>query len=173
MTFRKHLSIVVGLILVVSVVLGVASINHPIILKWLTGSARLVGTPINATVYLNGHMNKDIKVFHVDKYWNGEPADYYILYFQHVDNSPLKILSLNRREKYAGSPSSTSIRDYDIVGGLLFQSEVGSKFTAMQDDMKGFNFDPLLLITDEQITLNIPPTAKELKCDSIRLVFKN
>ena len=171
MTLRKLLKILVGLLLLFAVAVGLTSISHPIILKWVTGSARLVGRPTNATVYTNGQVNTDIKVFHVEKYWNGEPAEYYILHFPYADNSRLKILSLNRKDNYAGGPSSTNIRDYDIIAGFLFQSDVGSKFTPMQDDMKGFNHDPQLAFTDRQITLTIPPTAKELKCDSLRIVL--
>lgn len=171
MTRHKLLRTVVGLLLIFAVAVGLTSIGHPIILKWLSGSARLIGRPTNAMVYTDGQVNKEIKVFHVDKYWNGEPADYYILYFPYADNSRLQILSLNRKDNYAGEPSSTNVRDYDIVGGLLLQSEVGAKFTPMQDDMKGFNFNPQLGFSDKQITLTIPPTAKELKCDSLRVVL--
>ncbi len=171
MTRRKLFRAVVGLLLIFAVAVGLTSISHPIILKWLSGSARLVGRPTKATVYTDGQVNTDIKVFHVDKYWNGEPADYYILYFPYADNSRLKILSLNRQDNYAGGASSTNKRDYDIIAGNLFQSEVGAKFTPMQDDIKGFNHDPKLAFSEGQITLTIPPTVKELKCDNLRVVL--
>lgn len=93
------------------------------------------------------------------------------MYFPYAENSRLKILSLNKKDNYAGGPSSTNIRDYDIVAGLLFQSEVGAHFTPMQNEMKGFNFDPQLAFTDRLITLKIPPAAKELNCDSLRIVL--
>jgi len=171
MTLRKLLRAVVGLLLIIAVAVGLTSISHPIILKWFSGTARLIGRPINATVYTDGQINKDIKVFHVDKYWNGEPAEYYILYFPYADNSRLQFLILNRRDNYAGGPSSTNKRDYDIIAGLLFQSEVGSKFTPMQYDIKGFNHNPKLAFRERQIILTIPPTAKELNCDSLCVVL--
>ena len=171
MTLRKLLRVTVGLLLIVAVVVGLTATNHPIVLKWLTGSARLVGRPTNAIVYTDGQVNNQIKVYYVDKYWNGEHADYYILYFSYADKSRLQFLGLNRKDNYVGGPSSTNIRDYDIVAGLLFQSEVGAHFTPMQDNIKGFNFNPQLAFTDKQITLNIPVTAKELKCDSLRVVL--
>lgn len=171
MTLRKLSRVIVGLLIIFAVIVGLTSISHPIVLKWLAGSARLVGRPTNAIVYTDGQVNKNIKVYHVDKYWNGEAADYYILYFPYTDNSKLKILSLNRQDNYAGGPSSTNVRDYDNVAGLLFQSEVGARFTPLQNDIKGFNHDPQLAFTDGQITLTVPPTAKELKCDSIRVML--
>lgn len=173
MTLRKLLKFVVGLFLLFAVTLGLTSIKHPIALKWISGSARIVGRPINATVYTDGQINKDIKVFHVAKSWDRQSADYYILYFPQADNSRLRVLCLNRKDNYAGGPSSTNIRDYDIIAGLLFQSEVGSKFSPLQNGIKGFDFDPQISFTDKQITLNIPLAVKELKCDSLRLVFRN
>lgn len=79
MTLRKFLKIVVGLLLLFAIVVGLAVTSHPIILKWLTGSARHIGKPIQATVYTNGLVNHDIKVFHEDKYWgNNQKANNYL-----------------------------------------------------------------------------------------------
>jgi len=170
MTLRKSIKILGGLFLTFVIAVGLTSINHPIVLKWLTGSARIVGRPINATVYTNGQINSDIKVFHVDKYWNGNNADYFILNSSFVpNNKKLKFFSINRKDNYVGRPSSTNLRDYDIIAGLLFQSEVGGKFTPFEDDIKGYNFDTKLTFIEKQITLKIPPSATELKCDSIRV----
>ena len=171
MTLRKLLKILAGLLLIFVVAVGLISINHPIILKWLSGTARHIGKPISSTVYTNGIANPDIKIFHVDKYWNGEKADYFLLYTPYADKSRLKFFSLNRKDNYAGSPTSTNIRDYDVIAGHLFQSETGAKFTPFTDEMKGFDFDPKLTFTDNHITINIPPTEKKLKCDSIRIEF--
>jgi hypothetical protein len=170
MTLRKFIKIVGGLFLTFVIAVGLTSINHPIVLKWLTGSARIIGRPINATVYTNGQINNEIKVFHVDKYWNGNNADYFILNSSFVPaNKKLKFFSINRKDNYVGRPSSTNVRDYDIIAGLLLQSEVGGKFTPFGVDMKGYNFDTKLTFIDKKITLKIPPSGTELKCDSIRV----
>ena len=170
MTRLKLFKISLVLLFAFTIVVGLTSINHPIVLKWLTGSARLVGRPIKASVYTNEKMNDDIKLFHVDKYWNGQNADYYIVFASYLkDNSKLKFFSLNRMDNYLGRPSATNIRDYDFIAGFLFQSEVGGHFTPFQEDIKGYNFDPKLKFYNRQIKLNLPPSAKELKCDSIRV----
>jgi len=171
MKHRKLFKIVLGLLIIIVVVVAVIQKSHPIVLKWLSGSARVIGRPISAKVYTNGLLNHDIRIFHVEKYWHGEPADYYILYFPYADGSRLKFLSLNKKDNYAGGPSSTNIADYDIVWGRLLQSEVGAKFTPMQDDIKGFDHDPQLIFTNQQITLILPPAASELRCDSLRVVL--
>jgi len=170
MTQRNFFKILSGLTLVIICIVGLISINHPIILKWITGSARIIGRPISATVYTNGQINNDINVFHVDKYWNGKSADYFILNPLFIsDNNKLKFFSINRKDNFVGRPSSTNIRDYDVIAGLLFQSEVGGKFTSFGNDMKGYNFDTKLTFIGRQIILNIPPIATELKCDSMRV----
>lgn len=60
---RKLLRAVFGLLLIFAIAVGLTAVNHPIILKWLSGSARLVGRPTNATVYTDGQVNTDIKFF--------------------------------------------------------------------------------------------------------------
>lgn len=144
--------IVFGLLILFAVVVGLISINHPIILKWLSGSARHLGTPISATIVTNGRVNDDIKIFYTD-----EP-DIYLLSLAEFDISGrLKYLNINLNENWIGFPSGTSKRDYDFIAGHLFQSETGSRFTPFQDDIKGLNFDPQLLFTGEQIKFNVPP----------------
>jgi len=167
---HKLLKISIRLVLIIAAIVGLTSIYHPIILKWITGSARLIGKPIMPTVYTNGQINHNIKVFHVDKYWNGSGADYYILFINYLpDNNKLKIFSVNRKDNYVGIPSATSIKDYDLIGGQLFQGEVGSHFTPFQNNMKGYAFDPELTFNGKQFKLNIPPSAKELRYDSLRV----
>jgi hypothetical protein len=169
MMLRKLLKIVVGLFILFAVAVGMISINHPIILKWLTGSARHVGKPIQVTVYTDGKMNKDIQVFHIEKYWgSNQKANNYLVSLTDYDSSPmLKYFNINLNEKWIGTPSGTSLADYDLLAGHLFQSETGGLFTPFQDGMKGFNFDPQLSFTDRQIIFNMPP--KNLKFDSVRI----
>ena len=169
MTLRKLLKIVVGLLLLVVVVVGLSSINHPIILKWLVGSAKHIGKPIQATVYTDGQVNNDIKVFHVDKYWgSNEKANNYLLSLVEFDSlGMLKFFNINLNEKWIGIPVATSKDSYDFIEGHLVQSETGGHFTPFQDGMKGFNFDPELSFTDKQIKFNMPPG--KLSFDSVRI----
>jgi hypothetical protein len=171
MTLRKLLKIILGLLIVITVTAGLTSIDHPIILKWFLGTARVIGKPIKATVYTNGQINYDIKIFHVQKYHEGTDANYYIVYTPYTsDSTGLKVFIINKKGySYVGRPSGTSIRDYDFIAGVLFQSDVGELFTTFQNDMKGYDFDPKLTINNRQIKLDVSPIAEELKCDSIRI----
>ena len=172
MTLRKFLKILVGLFLFAAAAIGMTSINHPIVLKWLSGSARNIGMPIDATVYTNGQVNRGIKVFHVTKYWgSSKKANNYLLSLTEFDSSGmLKFFNINLNEKWVGRPAGTSKRDYDFILGRLLQSETGERFTPFQDDRKGFDFDPQLSFTDRQIKFNVPP--HRLKFDSVRIELK-
>ena len=162
MILRKILKIVSGLLILFAVVVGLASISHPIILKWVTGSARHHGKPISATVYTNGQANDNIQVFYSDK-----PDNYLLSLLEYDSSKMLKFFNIDLNEKWIGIPVSTSKKDYDIIGGHLFQSETGGRFIPFQDDMKGFNFDPQLTFSDRQIKFKMPPG--KLKFDSIRI----
>ena len=169
MTFRNLIKLILGLLIVVAVVLVITSVNHPIILKWLSGTARVVGRPIKATVYTNGIINPGIKVFHVDKYWNSrKKANCYLLALEDADSlGTLRFINIDLNERWIGKAIATSKRDYDFVGGCLLQSETGGHFAPFQHDMKGFGFDPQLSFTAKQINFRTPP--KTLKFDIVRI----
>jgi hypothetical protein len=164
MTLRKLLKIVFGLLILFAIAVGLTSINHPIILKWVTGSARHLGKPIAATVYTNGQVNDHIKVFYSDE------ANNYLLSLAEYDSSAMfKFFNINLNEKWIGRPVGTSRNDYDFIAGHLFQSETGGHFAPFQDKMKGFDFDTQLSYTDRQIKFNMPPN--KLKFDSVRILL--
>lgn len=164
MTLRKLLKIVFGLLILFAVVIGVTSINHPIILKWVTGSARHLGKPMPATVYTNGQVNNHIKVFYTD-----DPNNYLLSLAEYDSLGKLKFININLNEKWIGRPVGTSENDYDFIAGHLFQSETGGHFISFQDSMKGFGFDPQLSFTGKQIKFNMPPNM--LQFDSVRIVL--
>lgn len=172
MTLPKFLNLIFGLLILVAVVAGFTSINHPIILKWFAGSARHIGKPMKATVYKNGELSEGIKVFYVEKYWgsNKKAKNYLISIREYDSTSVLRFLNINLKEKWIGRPVGNSKNDYDFIWGHLFQSETGGHFSPFQDEMKGFSFDPQLSIADKQIKFNVP--ANKLKFDSITIVLQ-
>ena len=165
---RKSLKILIGLILFFSVGIVIFYNWFPILLKWADGTARIIGKPINATVYTNGQINNGIEVYRVDKYWNGEKTNDYLLRLTEFDaEGKLKFINIDLKEKWIGRPGCTTTDCYKLINGYLFQSETGGHFTPFEDDMKGYNFNPHLSFTDRQITFNIPPN--QLRFDSIRV----
>lgn len=166
---RKLLKILAGLFLIFIVAVGLVSKNHPIILKWLSGSARIIGKPISASVYTDGHINNGIKVFHIIQHWgSNNKANNYLLSLTEMDSrGRMTYLNINFDENWIGIPVGSSEKDYDFIAGYLFQSETGGRFALFQDDMKGFDFDPHLTFTEKQIKFNLPPD--KFKFDSVRI----
>ena len=172
MALRKLVKISAGLLLLFAVVVGLTSINHPIILKWVTGSARRIGKPCQARVYTNGQINNGISVFYVDRYWgSSERANNYLISWPGLDSvGIITFFNINLNEKWIGKPAGSPKSDYDFIAGHLFQSETGGHFSPFQDDIKGFSFDPKLSFDGRQIKFNMPPN--KLKVDSIRIELK-
>ena len=132
MLLRKLLKIVLVLLILFAVAIGLTSINHPIILKWVTGSARHFGQSIPATVYSNGQVNHHIKVFYTD-----EPNNYLLSLGEYDSLATLKFININLNEKWIGRPVGTSKKDYDFIAGHLFLSETGKNFFTLSRRHEG------------------------------------
>lgn len=158
---KRTAKIVIAFSVLFSVFLTVFIYRHPIILRWITGSAKVIGWPVRASVYADGKIDKKIRVFHSDKYWNNNKTDYYILYILSPYSYRTKhIISLDIRDKYAGVPSATDKNSFDLVFGLLFQSETGTQFSDFRDEVKGYGFDPHMDISGKTIRFNVPSIQK-------------
>jgi hypothetical protein len=165
---KKILITLAGLFLLYIVFYVLLEINYPVVSKWLDGSARILGKPINAAVYTNGHINNDIKVYRDKTNWDGKIANNYVLNLKYFDKyQMLKFIFIDLDEKWLGTPVSTNEADYKVINGYLFQSDVAYHCADFRDDMKGLNFDPHLKFTDKEIKFNIPPNL--LKFDSVRI----
>ena len=164
MILRKILKILFSLILVLAVTIGLTSINHPIILKWVTGSARHHGQPIPAMIYTNGQENENLKIYYTDE------VNSYLLSMGNDDGpETLKFINLDLNEKSIGRPVENSKNDYDLIAGHLFQSKTAGDFIPLRDDTNGTNFEPRLTFTGSEIRFNLPP-AKEA-FDSVRIIL--
>ncbi|RTL59003.1 MAG: hypothetical protein EKK37_11850 [Sphingobacteriales bacterium] len=172
MTLHKFLKLVVVVLFVFMLVIGLITLNHPIILKWITGSARYIGKQVPSTVYTNGKLNKEIKIYFTDHYFGSkEKTKEYIVSLSEYDKEGmLKFFRIDLRDNWIGRPVNTSNTGYDIICGRLFQSETGEISTPWNVDMKGFNFDPNLVFDSKQIKFNTPPDM--LKFDSVRIELK-
>src|SRR3712207_2640497 len=100
MKLSKLLKIVFGLLALLAVAVGLTSINHPIILKWVTGAARHHGKPMPATVYINGQVDNHIKVFYTD-----EPDSYLVSLTAHNPTGKAQIINIDLAEKWISVPS--------------------------------------------------------------------
>jgi hypothetical protein len=127
----------------------------------MTGSARIVGLPVRATVFADDTIDQRIKVFHTDRQWNGKKTDCFFLYLLSPYTFKTKhIISIIRHSSYAGVPSATDKMAFDLVFGILFQSETGTKFSDFRDNANGYGFDPQMNETGGIILFRIPSKQK-------------
>ena len=147
--------------------------KHPIFAKWLIRGARCIGRPIKSSIYVDGHLDKNITLYHVNKYFGvNENADYFIIIFPRLtEKIYYNIFFLDRMHNIAGIPVSTNRNDYDSISGFLFQSDVGAHYSLFTDDMKGFNFDPRLTFSENKILFNMPHRTGTYLGDSIRIQY--
>jgi hypothetical protein len=143
---------------------------EPILLKFLDGTARNLGTPIHATVYTNGRPDTSIKVYRIGKYWDGIGTNDFLLELSEFDSEGmLKFINVDLKEKWVGRPVCTSEDCYKVISGRLFQSETGGKFVPFEDDMKGYDFNPQLTVSYRQFSFNIPPNL--LRFETVRIEY--
>ncbi len=160
----KVLFVIIFIILVISITV---LREKPILLKYLSGSARLIGKPVKVKVYINDKLSNKVKIFHTDKYWNNEKADYYILNCNFCERN---IFIIDRVGKVVACANSTNKSHYDIVLGYLFQSDVGAKFSPIAGNIKGLGFKSNLIIKEDEITFTLPALEKPKKIN-FKLIF--
>jgi hypothetical protein len=164
---RKFLLLLVSLIVIIVIICAVTYFRHPILSKWMHETARNIGKPIKATVYLNGRVNDSVKVYRDIKYKND-----YIVTFADVaelDND-FKYIDIDLERKGIGRPGSVAHEDYDVVMGNLYMSDIAEHAIDVRMG-KGFTFDPYLVFTKNEIRFRLPTPA--LKMDSVKIVLND
>ena len=132
---------------------------NPILGKWLFGSARIIGKPIDAVVMVNGVEAPNAKVFlQTTDFSDQQDRDYLILYTPNKTKlEGRNIMIVDRSNNLVRKPGASNRRDYEVLGGYLFQSESGAKtLIPIHDDIKGLGFNPGLEFNGEIIRFNLP-----------------
>jgi len=130
--------------------------SYPIILKVVTGSARILSSPIDATIKIDGENEPSARCFAVKSSFNGNPADYLVLW---VGNPSAiygrEILIVDRLHDDLGLPNAGDL-DYELLGGrLLFQSESGSMYVPFKST-KFDSQDPQIQFSEKYIRFVVP-----------------
>lgn len=157
--------ITIFLILTISSLILLFIYQNQILLKYITSSARIIGNEKKVMIYTNGELNQNIKLFSATSYLDGQPANYDLLVFK--ENLSRKVISINYDYNFIGLPNSTNEKDYKIIFGNLFQSDMGGKFTPINNAYKGFDFEPELSLKGNTIIFNLP--TELFGIDSIRI----
>jgi len=161
---RKFLNLAIVLLLIFIVTIVTVYNTHPIVFKWLTGTARIIGKPVSAVVYTDGHINNEIQVYKDSCQMS---ADYLLRLKEFDKYGMLQFIHIDLNDKWVGRPVCSAIDCYDSIEGILFQGQTGSLFVDFKDNMKGYAFDSKLAFRANVIEFNLPPHV--LKFNSVRI----
>ncbi len=143
---------------------------NPIIGKFLTGTARIIGNEIKCEIYIDGVKKSNAKLFiSKSNFEENEKRDFLILYLRNVeDYHGFPVLIIDRENQIVAFPNASK-KDYNIILENLFQSDSGANVMIPIDDkLKGFGFEPNLKINENVIDFNILVKNKILK-----IIIKN
>ena len=116
-------------LLVLFLLLGGLFYSNPILLKTVTGTARILSNNLNATIKIDGEIRPYVKCFVVDSSFNGTPADYLILWIpEDSANYGRDVIFVDRLHHDAGLPNAGDKDYYLMWNRFLLQSESGSKY---------------------------------------------
>jgi hypothetical protein len=130
--------------------------RRPLIFKMVSGSARILSSPVDATIKINGEVQPSARCFAVKSRFDKTPADTLVLWLP--DPSAVygrEVVIVDRLHNDVGLPNAGK-EDYELLRGrYLLQSESGSMYASF----KGPKFDsqdPHLEIRPKHITFIIP-----------------
>jgi hypothetical protein len=166
---RKGIIIGIGMLLIGSAFF-IYLYHHPLALKLLNGSARVLSPPLKTTIKVCGQIHTTAKCFTMKTLFDDQPVDNLVLWLPNASAYyKREILMINRREKLVGMPNASNL-EYDLLLNIyLFQAESGSLFTPFSS-VKWDNQDPMLEITDKTIQFTMPEGVGDFSSQRIEVV---
>ncbi|MFD0835116.1 hypothetical protein ACFQ0I_05030 [Mariniflexile aquimaris] len=166
---RKLITLFFGLITIGISCIYVIS-EKPILGKWVIGTSRLIGKPINCEIKINGAEFNNAKIFHQTSDFNDKAKrDYLILIIPNKKKTDKhNVLIIDKENDLIRIPNSNK-KDYEILGNYLFQSESGANsMIPINDPDKGILFNPKLKIDNETIEFELPEWS-EFKVNKVEI----
>lgn len=148
--FKKlFIFVLVSFVLVTIIIV----LRNPIIGKFFSGTARLIGKETKSEIYIDGKKKSDAKLFlSRSNFEETEKRDYLILYLRDVkDYDGIPVLIIDKENQIVKFPNSNE-KDYDVVFENLLQSDSGANvMVPLNNKLKGLGFEPNLKIENNVI----------------------
>lgn len=138
---------------------------NPIIGKFLTGTARIIGNETKCEIYIDGIKKSNAKLFtSKSNFAENEKRNILILYLRNVeDYNGIPVLIIDKENQIVAFPNASE-KDYNVVFDNLFQSDSGANsMIPINNKLKGFGFEPNLKINEKTIAFTILVKNKTLK----------
>ena len=148
----------ISLFIVIAILLifVITVFRNPIIAKFLSGTARIIGKEIRSEIYINGKRELNAKLFIAkSNFEETEKRDYLILYLRNLkDYNGTPVLIIDRENQIVKIPNANE-KDYNLVFENLLQSDSGANvMIPINNKIKGLGFEPNLKFADKKITFN-------------------
>ena len=156
----KKIALIIFPIFLFSVVI----FTNPIIGKYLSGTARLIGKQFDAEIYIGEKKNENAKVFYSNSdFYNKQKRDYLILYLRSVKAyNGIAVFVIDKKNEIVYIPNSSK-SNYNIYFENLLQSDSGANvLVPINDSLKGLGFDPKLVIQKNKIEFEILDSEKRI-----------
>jgi hypothetical protein len=164
------------LIVVTAVICIVATVylfyHQPIILKAATGSARVLSTPVEAIIKIDGQVQPTARCFVVKSRFDGSPADSLVLWLPDAGAIYGRdVLIVDRSHQDVGRPNASNLDYYLLWDRFLFQSESGARYVSFKSP-KTDSQDPQLEFKDKHIKF-VVARSPVLEGKRIEIVFNS
>ena len=112
----KRKGIIIGMgILLIGSAFFIYLYEHPLALKLLNGSARVLSPPMKITIKVGGPIQIIAKCFTMKTLFDDQPVDNLVLWLPNASAYyKREILIINRSEKLVGMPNASNL-EYDLL----------------------------------------------------------
>jgi hypothetical protein len=150
-------------LLVILIIFSLVALYYykPVTINYFFGIARILKQENGYQLDINNKKYNNCVFKSTESFDKKRKHNFLILYLRDLDiKSNFEIIVVNLDEKVVGYTCG-SFDCYNKVFGSLFQSDMGSFYTPLEDDAKGPGFDTQLKMENKKIDFYIPSERKE------------
>jgi len=168
---NKFLIIVVALVLMGSPTFIYLYKEHPVMLKVVAGSARVLTSRVEADIRMDNLKQSGAHCLQMSSSFDGRQVDWLVLWIPDA-SSPYgrEILIVDRANRNVGIPNSSNLQYHLLWNRFLFQSESGSFYVPLYS-AKSYAQDPELVLNDHSISFRMPDQAVFFAGKRIEIIF--
>ena len=151
------------IILVILIILSLTTTYYykPMIISCFFESTRKLNQEEGYQLYINNKKYDNCVFKSTESFDKKQKHNFLILYLRDLDIKPnFEVIVANFDDKLIGYFCG-SVNCYDKVFGKLFQSDMGSFYTTLENEAKGPGFDTKLKMENKKIDFYIPSEKNE------------
>lgn len=146
------------LFLIILIICSLAALYYykPVTINYFFGITRILEPENGYQLYINNKRYENCVFKSTESFDKKRKHNLLILYLRDLEiKPPFEIIAVDIDKKATGYFCG-SVNCYDKVFGSLFQSDMGSFYTYLEDDAKGPGFDSKLKIENKKIDFYVP-----------------